>query len=164
MPLYHWAYVTCCKISKRKIKFYVFYVYVCTATEDFWRLEISEKDCTIYLVKTKALICCTDTVQLICALVFAYAKSLLSYNVAIIQLTLRSSQSRSSLGWFHSLNNSSSSLFSSRFFSISCKEQVAHLNLVQRNLSLGFMTRSETNKSAQQCIITYMNILIMFFY
>ena len=33
----------------------------CTALEDGWRLEIS--DCTIHVVKTKAVICCAVTAQ-----------------------------------------------------------------------------------------------------
>ena len=49
----------------------------CTATEDGWRLEISdlERDLTIYVAKTKVLISCAVTAQLICVFVFAYAKA-----------------------------------------------------------------------------------------
>ena len=34
-----------------------------------------KRDCTIYVAKTKALISCAVTAQLVCAFVFAYAKS-----------------------------------------------------------------------------------------
>ena len=40
------------------------------------------EDCTIYVAKTKALMSCAVTVQLICAFVFAYAKSRFSYDAA----------------------------------------------------------------------------------
>ena len=51
----------------------------CQTTEDNKRLELSKfmkkRDCTIYVAKTKALISCAVTAQLICAFVFACAKS-----------------------------------------------------------------------------------------
>ena len=46
----------------------------------FWKW----RDCTIYVVKTKAQISCAVTAQLICAFVFAYAKSRFSHDVAHI--------------------------------------------------------------------------------
>ena len=42
-----------------------------------------ERDCTIRIAKTKALISCAVTAQLICVFVFAYAKKF-SYNAAHI--------------------------------------------------------------------------------
>ena len=39
-------------------------------------------DCTIYVAKTKVLISCAVTAQLICAFVFAYAKSRSSHDAA----------------------------------------------------------------------------------
>ena len=39
---------------------------------------MKKRDCTIYVAKTKALINCVVTSQLICAFVFAYAKILFS--------------------------------------------------------------------------------------
>ena len=39
-------------------------------------------DCTIPIAKTKALISCKVTAQLICVFVFAYAKSQFSHNKA----------------------------------------------------------------------------------
>ena len=39
-------------------------------------------DCTIRIAKTKALISCAVTAQLICVFVFAYAKSWFSHNEA----------------------------------------------------------------------------------
>ena len=57
----------------------------CTATEDGLRLvfEFSKyRGCTIYLAKTKALISCMVTAQLICVFVFTYAKSRFSHDVA----------------------------------------------------------------------------------
>ena len=39
-------------------------------------------DCTIYVVKTKTQISCTVTSQLICAFVFAYAKSRFPHDAA----------------------------------------------------------------------------------
>ena len=47
-----------------------------------------KRDCTIYVVKTKALISCALTVQLICAVVFAYAKSRFSHDTAYIGMVL----------------------------------------------------------------------------
>ena len=44
----------------------------CIATEDVWMLEISDLESTTYLAKTKALISCTVTVQLICTF-FTYS-------------------------------------------------------------------------------------------
>ena len=43
-------------------------------------------DCTIRIAKTKALISCAVTAQLICLFVFAYAKSRFSHNEAQILL------------------------------------------------------------------------------
>ena len=43
---------------------------------------MKKRDCTIYVVKTKALISCAVTTQLICVFVFAYAKSRFSHNEA----------------------------------------------------------------------------------
>ena len=43
------------------------------------------RDCTIYVAKTKALLSCSGTAQLIWAFVFAYAKSRFSHDTA--QLT-----------------------------------------------------------------------------
>ena len=39
-------------------------------------------DCTFRIAKTKALISCAFTAQLICVFVFAYSKSLFSHNEA----------------------------------------------------------------------------------
>ena len=39
----------------------------------------------IYVVKTKTLISCSDTAQLICAFVFAYGKSRFSHDVTQIE-------------------------------------------------------------------------------
>ena len=44
-------------------------------------------DCTIRVAKTKALISCTVTAQLICVFVFAYEKSQFSYYEAHMALT-----------------------------------------------------------------------------
>ena len=44
-----------------------------------WKLK---RDCTIYIVKTMALISCAVTAQLICAFVFADAKSMFSHGAA----------------------------------------------------------------------------------
>ena len=41
-------------------------------------------DCTVHVVKTKVLISCAFTAQLICLFVFAYAKSRYSHDVAHI--------------------------------------------------------------------------------
>ena len=43
-----------------------------------------QRDCTIYEAKTKALISCAVTAQLICVFVFAFAKSQFSHNEAHI--------------------------------------------------------------------------------
>ena len=50
-------------------------------------------DCTIYVAKTKALISCAVTAQLICAFVFAYTKSRFSHEAAQM-LTLYLKDSR----------------------------------------------------------------------
>ena len=42
------------------------------------------RDCTIDVAKTKALISCAITAQLLCVFVFAYAKSRFSQNEAQI--------------------------------------------------------------------------------
>ena len=44
-----------------------------------------KRDCTIHVAKTKALISCAVTAQLICVFVFAYSKSRVSHNEAQIQ-------------------------------------------------------------------------------
>ena len=44
----------------------------------------NERYCSFYVAKTKALISCAVTVQLICVFVFAYAKSHFSTNEAHI--------------------------------------------------------------------------------
>ena len=46
-----------------------------------------ERGCTIYVAKTKALISCAVTAQLICVFVFAYAKSRFSRNKAHMFIT-----------------------------------------------------------------------------
>ena len=64
----------------------------CTITEGgfrslkFWIKKAG--DCTYHVVKTKALISCAVTVQLICAFVFTYAKSRFSYDTAQLISTL----------------------------------------------------------------------------
>ena len=45
---------------------------------------MKKRDCTSYVAKTKALISCAVTVQLICDFDFAYAKSWLSHEAAHI--------------------------------------------------------------------------------
>ena len=45
-------------------------------------------DCSIYVAKTKALISYTVTAQLICAIVFAYAKSRFSHDMAHLTMGL----------------------------------------------------------------------------
>ena len=45
-------------------------------------------DCTVYVAKTKALISCAVTVQLICAFVFAYAESRFSHEAAQIMANI----------------------------------------------------------------------------
>ena len=52
-------------------------------------------DCSIYVAKTKALIGCMVTAQLICAYVFVYAKSIFSQDVAHLILNFYR---------FHSMN------------------------------------------------------------
>ena len=67
----------------------------CTTIEDGYRLEISDLKSTcrgivlsnIYVVKTKALISCMVTAQLICVFVFEYAKSRLSHDAVQIAVT-----------------------------------------------------------------------------
>ena len=58
----------------------------CTATEDGWRLEISDlggRGIVLSLIaKPKALISCAVTAQLIWVFVFAYAKIRFSHNEA----------------------------------------------------------------------------------
>ena len=59
----------------------------CTATEDWQWPVISDLGsreiiCTIYEAKTKALINCTVTAQLICSFVFAHAKGRFSRDAA----------------------------------------------------------------------------------
>ena len=44
-------------------------------------------DCTIYVVKTKALISLVVTAKLICVFVFAYAKSRFSHDAAHLIVT-----------------------------------------------------------------------------
>ena len=64
----------------------------CTATEDGWRLEISDlgrreivlSDTIISIAKTKALISFAVTAKLICVFVFAYVKSRFSHDEAEI--------------------------------------------------------------------------------
>ena len=62
----------------------------CTTTEDGLRLEIfwfrQQWDCIIYVVKAKVLISCMVTAQLICAYVFAYAKSGFSHDMSQIYM------------------------------------------------------------------------------
>ena len=55
----------------------------CAATEDGFRFS-KKRDCTICVAKTKALIRCAVTVQLIRGFVFTYAKSRFSHDVAQI--------------------------------------------------------------------------------
>ena len=55
----------------------------CTATEDGQRLGTSDRGSrgiVLYVAKTNALISCQLTTQLICAFVFAYAKTRLSHD------------------------------------------------------------------------------------
>ena len=61
----------------------------CITIEDGYRLDIFKvMDFTIYEVKTKALISCTVTAQLICAFVFAYARRRFSCDAAYIGVAL----------------------------------------------------------------------------
>ena len=55
----------------------------CAATEDGFGFR-KKRDCTICVAKTKALIRCAVTAQLICGFVFTYAKSRFSHNEAQI--------------------------------------------------------------------------------
>ena len=48
-----------------------------------------EGDCTVCVAKTKALISCVVTAQLICVFVLAYAKSQFSHDTAHISLGKR---------------------------------------------------------------------------
>ena len=55
----------------------------CTAAEMARGLQFGfrkMKDCSVYVVKTKVLISCVVTKQLICAFVFAYAKIRFSHD------------------------------------------------------------------------------------
>ena len=45
---------------------------------------MKKRICTIYVPKTKALVSCAVTVQLICAFVLAYTKSRFSHDAAHI--------------------------------------------------------------------------------
>ena len=57
----------------------------CTATEDVWRLEISDlgsRNCTIGVAKTKARISFAVIAKLICVFVFGYPKCWFSHDVA----------------------------------------------------------------------------------
>ena len=49
----------------------------------FWMQKV--EGCTIYVAKTKGLISCAVTAQLICAFVFAYTKSRFSHDVVHIE-------------------------------------------------------------------------------
>ena len=51
-----------------------------------------KRDCTFYIAKTKALISCAVTAQLICGFVFAYAKNRFSHDEA--QMTSRNTSQR----------------------------------------------------------------------
>ena len=55
----------------------------CAATEDSFGFR-KKRDCTICVAKTKALIRCVVTAQLICGFVFTYAKSWFFHNEAQI--------------------------------------------------------------------------------
>ena len=63
----------------------------CTATEDGYRLEISDLGsrgiALSYVAKTKSLIRCAVNVQLICAFVFAYAKTRFSHDAPDMTLS-----------------------------------------------------------------------------
>ena len=55
-----------------------------------WDFGFRKKgDCTIYVAKTKALISCAVTAQLICVFVFAYAKVRFSHDEAQMRLVMR---------------------------------------------------------------------------
>ena len=64
----------------------------CAATEDGFGFR-KKRDCTICVAKTKALIRCAVTTQLICGFVLTYAKSQFSHNEAQIMYALVT-------GWF----------------------------------------------------------------
>ena len=49
-----------------------------------------KRGCTIYETKTKGLISCAVTAQLICGFVFAYAKGQISHDTAHIDILFRS--------------------------------------------------------------------------
>ena len=51
---------------------------------------MKKRDCTFCSAKTKALISCAVTAQLICRFVFAYAKSRFSHDAAQIMVILHS--------------------------------------------------------------------------
>ena len=57
---------------------------------------------SIYVAKTKVLISCAVTAQLICVFVFAYAKCLFSHDTAhLVKTTIQKSASRENLSsWF----------------------------------------------------------------
>ena len=63
-------------------------------------------DCTICIAKTEALISCAVSVQLIWALVFAYAKSRFSHDMAHLSLLLcqNNFQHKSALFCFTQMN------------------------------------------------------------
>ena len=69
----------------------------CTTTVDVKRLEISDSRSTcrgivlslVYVVKTKALISCAVTTQLIWIFVFPYAKSMFSHDEAHLMVILQ---------------------------------------------------------------------------
>ena len=55
-----------------------------------FRIYVKSRDCTIYVAKTKSLISCAVTAQLICVFVFAYAKGRFYHNEAQLVLILSS--------------------------------------------------------------------------
>ena len=66
---------------------------VCTTTEDIKRLETSDLESRGIVIsvyrKTKALISCVVTAQLICVFVFTYAKSRFSHTRLICKVQIR---------------------------------------------------------------------------
>ena len=67
----------------------------CLETSNFKSRK--QKNSTVYVAKTKALITCTVTTQLICVFVFAYAKSRFSHDaVCIISLVSKKTFQESS--------------------------------------------------------------------
>ena len=63
----------------------------CTAMEDCNKLEILDlgrRRIVLFVVKTKVLISCEVTVQLICGFVYTYAKSSFSHDVALIMFCI----------------------------------------------------------------------------